>query len=129
VLNVWRNDYNARPHSALGNLTPTEFAARNAPRPQRSGALRYTTGSAPCPRCSTEPHGLKSHRDSPHCWMNRGAQTRRSATCLPRPRTDEPEQLEIARLKREVTKLNYPPRETSPHVYASSSQQFAGLDK
>src|SRR5262249_16395388 len=32
VLNAWKDDYNnARPHSALGNLTPTEFAARSAP--------------------------------------------------------------------------------------------------
>jgi putative transposase len=59
VLNAWKDDYNnARPHSALGNLTPAEFAARSAPA-----------------RCSTEPHGLKYHRDSPHCWMNRGART------------------------------------------------------
>jgi hypothetical protein len=25
--------------------------------------------------CSTEPHGLKYHRGSPHRWMKRGAQT------------------------------------------------------
>ena len=50
VLNAWKDDYNnTRPHSALGNFTPTEFAARSAPGPQRGGALRYTTGSAPRP--------------------------------------------------------------------------------
>jgi hypothetical protein len=26
------------------------------------------------PRCSTEPRRLKCRRDSPNCWMNRGAQ-------------------------------------------------------
>ena len=30
------------------------------------------------PRCSTEPFGLKSNRDSAHCWMTSGAQTRGS---------------------------------------------------
>ena len=31
VLNAWKNDYNdVRPHSALGNLTPTEYANRSA---------------------------------------------------------------------------------------------------
>jgi hypothetical protein len=30
------------------------------------------------PRCSTEPLGLKYHRDSPHCRMNHRAQTNRT---------------------------------------------------
>jgi len=45
------------PHSALGNLTPAEFAARSAPGPQRAGALRYTTGSAPRPVAPPSPVG------------------------------------------------------------------------
>lgn len=58
VLNAWKDDYNnARPHSALGNLTPTEYAARSAPGPQRGGALRYTTGSAPRPVAPPSPMG------------------------------------------------------------------------
>jgi putative transposase len=56
VLNAWKDDYNnARPHSALGNLTPAEFAAHSAPGPQRGGALRFATGSAPRPVASPSP--------------------------------------------------------------------------
>jgi putative transposase len=58
VLSAWKDDYNhSRPHSALGNLTPAEFAARSAPRPQRGGALRYTMGSAPRPVAPPSPMG------------------------------------------------------------------------
>ena len=58
VLNAWKDDYNhARPHSALGNLTPTEFAACSAPGPQRGGALRYTMGSASRPVAPPSPMG------------------------------------------------------------------------
>jgi putative transposase len=50
VLSAWRDDYNnVRPHSAIGNLTPSEYVDRRAPGPQRGGALRYTEGSAPGP--------------------------------------------------------------------------------
>ena len=48
ALDEWRRDYNTeRPHSALGNLTPVAYAARNASVPQQPGALRLTTGFAP----------------------------------------------------------------------------------
>ncbi len=58
VLAAWKDDYNTfRPHSALGNLTPSEFADRIAPRPQRGGALRYTGGSAPRPVAPPSPMG------------------------------------------------------------------------
>ena len=58
VLNAWKDDYNhARPHSALGNLTPTEFAACSAPGPQRGGALRYTMGPASRPVAPPSPVG------------------------------------------------------------------------
>ena len=38
MLAMWKDDYkNARPHSALGNLRPTEYANRSDPAPQRTG--------------------------------------------------------------------------------------------
>ena len=58
LLAAWKDDYNTiRPHSALGNLTPTEYADRGAPQPQRGGALRYTNGSAPRPVAPPSPLG------------------------------------------------------------------------
>jgi putative transposase len=43
VLESWRADYNTnRPHSRLGWMSPTFYAAE-----RRSAALRYTDGSAP----------------------------------------------------------------------------------
>lgn len=49
-LAQWRRDYNTeRPHSALGNLTPIAYAARNASGPQQAEALRSPGGFAPRP--------------------------------------------------------------------------------
>ncbi|MDE5445272.1 transposase [Bradyrhizobium sp. CSA207] len=76
VLASWKDDYNnSRQHSALGNLTPTEYANRSDPGPQRGGR-RYAMQRAPRPApLLHQADGLKCHRDAPHCWMKRGAQT------------------------------------------------------
>jgi putative transposase len=66
VLPAWKDDYNnARPHSALGNLTSAEFADRRAQQPQRGGALRYTMGSAPRPVAPPSPLGSNVTRTLP----------------------------------------------------------------
>jgi len=58
VLSAWKDDdNNARPHGALGNLTPTEYANRSDPRPQRGATLRYAEGSAPRPVAPPSPMG------------------------------------------------------------------------
>jgi putative transposase len=53
VIEAWRRHYNEiRPHSSLGYLTPTAFAAKlnqQRPFPQRAGALRDSGASRPGP--------------------------------------------------------------------------------
>lgn len=61
VLEDWRRDYNeTRPHSALGWLTPAEYADHQNPGTGRGAALRQ--GSAPRPLASTEPQGANQPR-------------------------------------------------------------------
>ena len=63
ALAFWKNDYNTiRPHSGLGNLTPSAYAYRSAPDTQRDGTLRYTEGSAPRPVASPSQMGSNQQR-------------------------------------------------------------------
>jgi putative transposase len=60
ALADWMEDYNTvRPHSAIGNVPPTVYAKLSDPGMQRDGALELLGGSAPRPRCTTEPEWLK----------------------------------------------------------------------
>jgi putative transposase len=67
VLSAWKDDYNhSRPHSArqshAGRICRSQ---RSRTATGRSAALH--DGLRAPPRCSTEPYGLKCHRDSAHC--------------------------------------------------------------
>jgi putative transposase len=65
-LEEWRRDYNTeRPHSALGNLTPLAYAARNASVPQQAEALRSTRGYAPRPVATPDLTGPNDERILP----------------------------------------------------------------
>ena len=62
-LDEWRRDYNTeRPHSALGNLTPIAYAARNTSVPQQAEALRSTAGFAPRPVATPDLTGPNDER-------------------------------------------------------------------
>ena len=63
ALSIWMEDYNTtRPHSALGNLAPADYAKRSASDVQRDGALRYIEGSAPRPVASPSHQGSNDAR-------------------------------------------------------------------
>jgi putative transposase len=63
ALAIWKDDYNTvRPHSAIGNVPPAEFAKLSDPAKQRDGSLRYVMGSAPHPVASPSQCGSNDVR-------------------------------------------------------------------
>lgn len=58
ALIAWKLDYNTvRPHSALGNVPPADYAKLSSPMMQRDGALEPSMGSAPHPVASPSRYG------------------------------------------------------------------------
>ena len=65
ALSSWRSDYNDhRPHSALGWLTPTEFAQTINPR--RDAVLRSRNGSAPQPAVTSQNTATQKRWSKPN---------------------------------------------------------------
>jgi hypothetical protein len=72
ALADWKHDYNTvRPHNAIGNPPPAEYADRSASEMQRDGTLRYVGGSAPRPVASPSLSG--SNRSYPSLDEPRGS--------------------------------------------------------
>ncbi|HAH09857.1 MAG TPA: hypothetical protein DCL54_11380 [Alphaproteobacteria bacterium] len=66
VLAAWKTDYNiARPHSALGRLTPAAFAQQFDGKTQRDGSLGLVDGPAPRPITSQTQTGTNYPRTLP----------------------------------------------------------------
>jgi len=63
ALAAWKHDYNTvRPHSAIGNVPPVDYAKLSAPATQRGGALRSFGGSAPRPVAPPSPTDSNDER-------------------------------------------------------------------
>ena len=63
LLAEWRLDYNTvRPHSAIGNVPPADFAKLSDPAMQRGGTLRSLGGFAPHPVAPPSPQGSNEER-------------------------------------------------------------------
>ena len=66
VLAAWMIDYNTvRPHSAIGNVSPSDFAKLSDPAMQRGGSLRSLEGFAPHPVAPPSPNGSNDERILP----------------------------------------------------------------
>ncbi|PJN93320.1 hypothetical protein CNY89_21735, partial [Amaricoccus sp. HAR-UPW-R2A-40] len=69
VVAGWVEDFNtARPHSAIGYMTPAAYAATL--KPQRAPALRHLESSATAARCYRRAKAQFSTRDSSRRWMS-----------------------------------------------------------
>ena len=63
VVAGWVEDFNtARPHSAIGYMTPAAYAATL--NPQRAPALRHLESSAPMPVATVAPRAILNPDDS-----------------------------------------------------------------
>ena len=63
LLAEWMLDYNTvRPHSAIGNVPPADFAMLSVPVTQRGGSLRSLGGFAPHPVASPSLQGSNEER-------------------------------------------------------------------
>ena len=63
MLTAWVIDHNTvRPHSAIGNVPPADFAKLGDPAMQRSGSLRSLRGFAPRPVAPPSPKGSNDER-------------------------------------------------------------------
>jgi putative transposase len=63
ALAIWKDDYNTvRPHSAIGNVPPADYAKLSDPGKQRDGSLELPWGSAPRPVASPSQHGSNDVR-------------------------------------------------------------------
>jgi len=66
MLAAWMIDYNTvRPHSAIGNIAPADFAKLSVPTMQRGGSLRSPGGFAPRPVAPPSPNGSNDERILP----------------------------------------------------------------
>jgi putative transposase len=66
MLTAWLIDYNTvRPHSAIGNLPPAEYAMLSDPAMQRGGSLRLLGGYAPRPVAPPSLTGSNDERTLP----------------------------------------------------------------
>ena len=63
ALAAWQIDYNTvRPHSAIGNVPPVDFARLSDPAMQRDGTLRSLGDFAPRPVAPPSQTGSNDHR-------------------------------------------------------------------
>ena len=63
ALTAWQIDFNTvRPHSAIGNLPPADFAKLSDPAMQRGGSLRSLEGFAPHPVALPSRTGSNNER-------------------------------------------------------------------
>ena len=77
VVAGWVEDFNtARPHSAIGYMTPAAYAATL--KPQRASALRHLESSAPMPVATVALTAQFSTHDSSRRWMSDGGHVSQS---------------------------------------------------